>query len=108
MTVNIAVEEYELLVSFKDQLKEKRDEYHYLIKEKEKKEKEIIDLINFYKNEKNKNIKQLNIKEEEINRCTDILDDLKEKVRKEKILLNVLEGKVCAFKKILVEKSLKK
>ena len=37
MTVNIAVEEYELLVSFKDQLKEKSDEYHYLIKEKEKK-----------------------------------------------------------------------
>ena len=56
MTVNIAVEEYELLVSFKDQLKEKSDEYHYLIKEKEKKEKEIIDLKNFYKNEKNKNI----------------------------------------------------
>ena len=108
MTVNIAVEEYELLVSFKDQLKEKSDEYHYLIKEKEKKEKEIIDLKNFYKNEKNKNIKQLNIIEEEINRCTAILDDLKEKVRKEQVLLNILEGKVCAFKKILVEKSLKK
>ena len=79
-----------------------------MLKEKEKKEKEVIELINFYKNEKNKNIKQLHIIEEEITRCTDILDDLKEQVRKEQILLNVLEGKVCAFKRVLVEKSLKK
>ena len=65
MTVNIALEEYELLLSFKNQLKEKNEEYFHVLKEKEKKEKEVIDLINFYKNEKNKNIKQLlNIEEE--------------------------------------------
>ena len=54
MTVNIALEEYELLLSFKNQLKEKNEEYFHVLKEKEKKEKEVIDLINFYKNEKKK------------------------------------------------------
>ena len=104
MSVNIAVEEYVLLVSFKNQLKGKSEEYHYVLKEKERKEKEIIELTNFYNNEKNKNIKQLNILQEEINRCVNTLDNLKEKVMEEKALINTLEGRVCAFRKVLVEK----
>ena len=108
MSVNIALEEYELLISFKDQLKEKNEEYFRVLKEKEQKDKEIIDLINFYKNEKNKNITQLAIIEDEILKCRYILDMLEEKARKEQLLLNVLEQKVCATKRVLVEKNLKK
>ena len=108
MTVNIALEEYELLLSFKNQLKEKNEEYFHVLKEKEKKEKEVIDLINFYKNEKNKNIKQLLNIEEEILKCSNVLDNLKEQTRKELKLLNSLEARVCAYKEIVIERSLKK
>ena len=34
MTVTINIEEYELLMSFKDQLEEKKQEYFKLLKEK--------------------------------------------------------------------------
>ena len=108
MTVNIALEEYELLLSFKNQLKEKNEEYFHVLKEKEKKEKEVIDLINFYKNEKNKNIKQLLNIEEEILKCSNVLDNFKEQTRKELKLLNSLEAGVCVYKEIVIERSLKK
>ena len=104
MTVNIPIEEYDLLLSFKEQLERKTQEYRHILKEQEQKEKEVIELIDFYNKERTKNTKQLNKIQEEIIKSIDILDALKEKIKEERVLLTVLEGRTCAFRKVLVEK----
>ena len=53
-------------MSFKDQLEEKKQEYFKLMKEKEVVENELIDTVNFYRNEKNKSLLQLSIIEKEV------------------------------------------
>ena len=45
--------------------------------------------------------------QEEINKCLNTLDNLKEKAREEKALISILEGRTCAFRKVLVEKNSK-
>ena len=97
MNININQEEYELLISFKNQLNEKI----------EKKEKEITDLAAFYNNEKIKNLKQLNVLQEEIKICLVTFNDFEQKISTQKALIGTLEGRVCPLRKVLVERNLK-
>ena len=108
MTVTINIEEYELLMSFKDQLEEKKQEYFKLMKEKEVVENELIDTVNFYRNEKNKSLLQLSIIEKEVEKSRQVLDELKKQSRKETKAIIALEEKLCANEKILTDKLLKK
>ena len=52
MNVKINQEEYELIVSFKDQLNEKISELNSVTKKLEEKEKQILDLTAFYLSER--------------------------------------------------------
>ena len=77
MTVTINIEEYELLMSFKDQLEEKKEEYFQLLKEKKVIETELRDTANFHQNEKNKSLLQLHIIEQEVEKSRQVLEELK-------------------------------
>ena len=107
MNININQEEYELLISFKNQLNEKIDEFRDDSEKVEKKEKEIIDLAAFYNNEKIKNLKQLNVLQEEIKKCLVTFNDFEQKISTQKALIGTLEGRVCVLRKVLVERNLK-
>ena len=107
MTVTINVEEYELLMSFKDQLEEKKEEYSKLLKEKEIIENELKDTVIFHRNERNKSLLQLSIIEQEISKSRTVLDELKKQSRNETRALVVLEERLCANEKMLIEKNLK-
>ena len=107
MTVTINIEEYELLMSFKDQLEEKKQEYVKLLKEKEVDDTELRDTVNFHRNEKNKSFLQLIIIEQEVAKSRQVLDELKKQSRKETKAIIALEEKLCANEKMLTEQSLK-
>ena len=107
MTVTINIEEYELLMSFKDQFEEKKQEYFKLLKEKEVVEIELRETVNFHRNERNKSLLQLSIIEGEISKSRQVLDELKKQSRKESKAIVELEKKVCANEKMLTEQSLK-
>ena len=53
------------------------------MKEKEVVENELIDSVNFYRNEKNKSLLQLSIIEKEVKKSRQVLDELKKQSRKE-------------------------
>ena len=108
MTVTINIEEYELLMSFKDQLEEEKQEYFKLLKEKEIVETELRDTVNFHRNEKNKSLLQLHIIEKEVEKSRQVLDELKKQYRKETKAIIALEEKLCANEKMLTEQLLKK
>ena len=107
MTVTINIEEYELLMSFKDQFEEKKQEYFKLLKEKEVVEIELRETVNFHRNERNKSLLQLSIIEGEISKSRQVLDELEKQSRKESKAIVELEKKVCANEKMLTEQSLK-
>ena len=85
MAVKIDRGEYELIVSFKNQLNEKIDQFR----------------------EKIKNLKQLNVLQEEIKKLLLIFNDFENKISTQKALIDTLEGRVCALRKVLVERNLK-
>ena len=78
--MNINTEEYELLISFKKQLNEKLNDFSNISKEIEIKEKQLIDFANFYNNEKVKNLKQLNVIQEELKKCLTTFTNFEEKI----------------------------
>ena len=108
MTVTINIEEYELLMSFEDQLEEKKQEYFQLLKDKEVVETELRETVNFHRNEKNKSLLQLHIIEKEVEKSWQVLDELKKQSRKETKAIIALEEKLCANEKMLAEQLLKK
>ena len=107
MTVTINIEEYELLMSFKDQFEEKKQEYFNLLKEKEVVETELRDTVNFHRNERNKSLMQLSVIEQEVAKSRQVLDELKKQSRKESKALVLLEERLCASEKMLTERNLK-
>ena len=104
--MNINTEEYELLISFKKQLNENLNDFSNISKEIEIKEKQLIDLANFYNNEKVKHLKQLNVIQEELKKCLTTFTNFEEKICIQKALIASLEGRVCALRKVLVERNL--
>ena len=107
MTVTINIEEYELLMSVKDQFEEKKQEYFNLLKEKEVVETELRDTVNFHRNERNKSLMQLSVIEQEVAKSRQVLDELKKQSRKESKALVLLEERLCASEKMLAERNLK-
>ena len=107
MAVKIDREEYELIVSFKNQLNEEIDPFRNIAEKIEKKEKQILDLTAFYNSEKIKNLKQLNVLQEEIKKLLSIFNDFENKISTQKALIDTLGGRVCALRKVLVERNLK-
>ena len=108
MSVKINQEEYELIVSFKDQLNEKIREFNSVTKKLEEKEKQILDLTAFYLSEIEKSLRQLNVLKEEINKSLKIFNDFENKISTQKALIVSLEERICSLKKVLVEKNSKK
>ena len=108
MSVKINQEEYELIVSFKDQLNEKISELNSVTKKLEEKEKQILDLTVFYLSEREKSLRQLNVLKEEINKSLKIFNDFENKISIQKALIVRLEERICSLKKVLVEKNSKK
>ena len=108
MTVKINQEEYELIVSFKDQLNEKISEFDSVTKKLEEKEKQILDLTAFYLSEREKSLRQLNVLKEEVNKSLNIFNDFENKISTQKALIATLEGRICSLKKVLVERNSKK
>ena len=108
MSVKINQEEYELIVSFKDQLNEKISEFNSVTKKLEEKEKQILDLTAFYLSEREKSLRQLNVLKEEINKSLKIFNDFENKISAQKALIVSLEERICSLKKFLVEKISKK
>ena len=108
MSVKINQEEYELIVSFKDQLNEKMSEFNSVTKKLEGKEKQTLDLTAFYLSEREKSPRQLNVLKEEINKTLKIFNDFGNKISTQKALILSLEERICSLKKVLVEKNSKK
>ena len=108
MSVKINQEEYELIVSFKDQLNEKISEFNSVTKKLEEKEKQILDLTAFYLSEREKSLRQLNVLKEEINKSLKIFNDFENKISAQIALIVSLEERICSLKKVLVEKISKK
>ena len=108
MSVKINQEEYELIVSFKDQLNEKISEFNSVTKKLEEKEKQILDLTAFYLSEREKSLRQLNVLKEELNKNLKIFNDFENKISTQKALIVSLEERICSLKKVLVEKNSKK
>ena len=104
MSINISIEEYELLKNFKDQIEEKKKEFFNLNMKVIEREDKMYERVHVYEKEKKIAYETLSILNKEIDKARLVLDSLRKECEDNKLKIIDLENKIeCAVKQIQAE-----